>query len=210
MLLALAVECARHDATLGDAERKVAKGQAAAAILIPSDLSDRINRYEPSTIQVVVDPAQPESASIVTGIMKQVASEVTIWGEVQYGIRSFLDRSGVFQGAGPELQRAIQAQSLGTIMTRLGELRRNPAITVVSEDLEGIPVTAQFESYFAYLFPGLTVMFIFFAVGSVAAGLLLEREVGTLRRLIAAPISPSSTPGISMTLRRSSPRRWLV
>ena len=178
--------------TLGQAEQKVAKGQAAAAILIPSDLTDRVNRYEQSTIQVVVDPAQPESASIVTGIMKQVASEVTIWGEVQHGIRSFLDRSGVLNGASAEQQRAIQAQSLGTIMTRLGELRRNPGITVSSENLEGIPVTAMFESYFAYLFPGLTVMFIFFAVGSVAAGLLLEREVGTLRRLVAAPISPSS------------------
>jgi ABC-2 type transport system permease protein len=181
-----------HMATLGQAEQKVAKGQAAAAILIPSDLTDRINGYEPTTVQVVVDPAQPESASIVTGIMKQVASEVTIWGEVQHGIRSFLDRSGVFKGASPDQQRAIQAQSLGTIMTRLGELRRTPAINVMSEDLEGIPVTAQFESYFAYLFPGLTVMFIFFSVGSVAAGLLLEREVGTLRRLVAAPISPTA------------------
>ena len=111
---------------------------------------------------------------------------------MQYGVRRLFERSGILEGATADQQRAIQAQSLGAIMTTLGELRRNPAITVVSEDLEGIPVTAVYESYFAYLFPGLTVMFIFFAVGSVAAGLLVEREVGTLRRLVAAPISPSA------------------
>jgi len=178
--------------TLGEAEQQVARGKSAAAILLPSDLTDRVNNYEPSTIQVTVDPAQPESTSIVTGIMKQVAGEVTLWGEVQYGVRRLFERSGILEGATADQQRAIQAQSLGAIMTTLGELRRNPAITVVSEDLEGIPVTAVYESYFAYLFPGLTVMFIFFAVGSVAAGLLVEREVGTLRRLVAAPISPSA------------------
>lgn len=178
--------------TLGEAEQQVARGKSAAAILLPSDLTDRVNNYEPSTIQVTVDPAQPESTSIVTGIMKQVAGEVTLWGEVQFGVRRLFERSGILEGATADQQRAIQAQSLGAIMTTLGELRRNPAITVVSEDLEGIPVTAVYESYFAYLFPGLTVMFIFFAVGSVAAGLLVEREVGTLRRLVAAPISPSA------------------
>ena len=178
--------------TTAPAEDRVARGNAAAAIVIPRDFSDKINAYTPTSIEVIVDPAQPESTSIVTGIMKEVASEVTVWGEVQYGIRSFFAHSGVLEGASPEEQRAIQAQSVGTIMTRLTELRRNPAITVSSEDLEGIPVSAVFAGYFALLFPGLTVMFIFFAVGSVASGLLLEREVGTLRRLIAAPIAPSA------------------
>jgi ABC-2 type transport system permease protein len=173
------------------AEDRVARGQAAAAIIIPRDLSDKINAYTPTTLEVIVDPAQPESTSIVTGIMNEVVSEITIWGEVQYGIRSVFDESGLLAGASQEEQRAMQAQSLGAIMTRLNELRRTPAISVSSEDLEGIPVSAVFGDYFAYLFPGLTVMFIFFGMSGVGGGLLLEREVGTLRRLIAAPIAPS-------------------
>jgi ABC-2 type transport system permease protein len=178
--------------TVESAEDRVARGTAAAAIIIARDFSDKINAYTPTELEVIVDPAQPESTSIVTGIMKEVASEVTIWGEVQYGIRSVFDESGLLASASPEEQRAMQAQSLGAIMTRLNELRRSPAISVSSEDLQGLPVSAQFASYFALLFPGLTVMFIFFAVSSVAGGLLLEREVGTLRRLIAAPIAPSA------------------
>ncbi len=179
-------------ATATTAEERVAKGQAAAAIVIPPDFSQKIDAYMPTSIEVIVDPAQPESTSIVTGIMNQVVSEVTIWGEVQYGIRNVLSESGVLANASPQQQLAVEAQSLGVIMTRLNELRRSPAIAVQSQDLEGIPVSSQFGAYFAYLFPGLAVMFVFFGVSLVASGVLLERETGTLRRLMAAPLSTSS------------------
>ena len=47
----------------------------------------------------MVDPAQPESASIVTGIINQVVGEVTIWGEVQHGVRSIFEESGLLAQA---------------------------------------------------------------------------------------------------------------
>lgn len=177
--------------TFTEAEQRVAKGGAIAAILIPADFSQKIDAHTPTSIDVVVDPIAPQAASIVTGIMNQVVAEVTIWGEVQYGIRTILDESGLLAGASPEEQRAVQAQSLGVIMTRLNEVRRIPAIAVVSEGLEGSqPQGGQsgVEGFLAYAFPGFSVMFIFFIVPLCASTLLKERESGTLRRLIAAPI----------------------
>ncbi|MEA3398015.1 MAG: ABC transporter permease [Chloroflexota bacterium] len=171
-----------------DAEQQVAKGEATAAIVIPADFTHKIAAYTPTAIDVIVDPAQPESASIVTGIMNQVVTEVTIWGEVQYGIRTLLDESGLLADASAQERRAIEAQSLGAIMTQLNEIRRTPAIVVASEDLEGAKIAGGITIYFALMFPGITVMFVFFIVGMVAASLLTERETGTLRRLLAAPI----------------------
>ncbi len=173
---------------VADAEQRVADGEATAAILIPADFTQKINAYTPTAIDVIVDPAQPESASIVTGIMNQVVAEVTIWGEVQYGIRTILDESGMLADAGAEVRRAVEAQNLGVIMTRLNEMRRNPAIVVTSEDLEGAKIEGGITIFFALMFPGLTVMFVFFTVGMSGASLLNEREAGTLRRLLAAPI----------------------
>ncbi|MBE9472145.1 MAG: ABC transporter permease [Chloroflexi bacterium] len=171
-----------------DAEQRVADGEATAAILIPADFTQKINAYTPTAIKVIVDPAQPESASIVTGIMNQVVAEVTIWGEVQYGIRTILDESGVLADASAEVRHGVEAQNLGVIMTRLNEMRRNPAIVVTSEDLEGAKIEGGITIFFALMFPGLTVMFVFFTVGMSGASLLNEREAGTLRRLLAAPI----------------------
>ncbi len=173
---------------VADAEQRVADGEATAAILIPADFTQKINAHTPTAIEVIVDPAQPESASIVTGIMNQVVAEVTIWGEVQYGIRTILDESGVLADAGAEVRHGVEAQNLGVIMTRLNEMRRNPAIVVTSEDLEGAKIEGGITIFFALMFPGLTVMFVFFTVGMSGASLLNEREAGTLRRLLAAPI----------------------
>lgn len=174
---------------LADAERKVEQGDLAAAIHLPADFSEDINAYQPTSVVVIVDPAQPESASIVAGIMNQVVDEVTIWGEVQYGIQSMFDASGLLEGTSPEERRGLEAMNLGVIMTRLGEMRSSPLITVVSENLEGERAGDWLEAFLAYIFSGYVVMFVFFIVPMAGESILQERESGTLRRLIAAPIA---------------------
>lgn len=174
--------------TASEAEQQVARGEVPAAIIIPENFTQDINTYVPVSIDVIIDPAQPQSTSIITGIMNQVVAEVTIWGEVQYGVRTVLSESGLLDRASPQEQRAVEAQNLGVIMTQINQMRENPTIAVVSEDMGGANVEGGIERFFAYLFPGLTVMFVFFIISMAGAALLSERETGTLRRLLAAPI----------------------
>ncbi|HEX9090547.1 MAG TPA: ABC transporter permease, partial [Anaerolineales bacterium] len=47
------------------AEEPVVKGKASAAIIIPADFSQKIDAYTPTTVEVIVDPAEPEGANIV-------------------------------------------------------------------------------------------------------------------------------------------------
>ncbi|UCD42133.1 MAG: ABC transporter permease [Chloroflexota bacterium] len=178
----------KQSSSVSSAEQRVAEGEVAAAIIIPADFSENIDSYTPTEIEVIIDPAQAETASIVTGIVNQVAGEVVIWGEIQYGIRTIMAESDLLAEASPEELRGVEAQNLGVIMTQLNELRRNPAIAVISENLEGIQVQTGIELFITFLFPAFTVMFIFFIVGAESASLLQEREAGTLRRLLAAPL----------------------
>ncbi len=170
-----------------EADERVADAQGLAAIIIPADFSQKIDTYEPTQVQVIVDPAQEVAAGIVSGIMNQVLSEVQVVGEISYGIRSVFAASGVLDDAPPQMQRAAEAQSLGAIMTQLQAMRLNPAITVRSEDMAGI-TAAEPANAFGYIVPNFTVMFSFFLVGVIAATLLREKEEGSFRRLIAAPI----------------------
>jgi ABC-2 type transport system permease protein len=181
-----------------NAEEQVATGEIAAAIVIPADFSKKINAYTPVEIEVIVDPAQPESISIITGIMNQVVDEVNIWGEVQFGDRSVLDKSGLLEIATPEQRAAIGAQNLGVIMTRLNEMRRSPAIEVISEDLEGEVTEGGIIPYLSYVYSAYIVLFVFFIVGSCAESIQDEREMGTLRRLVAAPIPRGAVIGGKM------------
>ncbi len=172
--------------------QSVAKGDSAAAIIIPQDFSQKINGYIPTSVEVMVDPAEPESANIVAGIVKQVVGEFTLWGEVQHGVRTILDEAGIVRNASAEETRAIEAQNLGVIMTRINELRTNPVIALTIQTPTGGQSSPSIETFFAYLFPGFTVYFIYFIVGMSANALLSEREAGTLRRLLASPITRSA------------------
>jgi ABC-2 type transport system permease protein len=173
---------------VSEAEQQVAKGELNAVIIIPADFSQKMDGYEPTKIQVVIDPAEPEAANIVTGMMKQVAAEFSIWGEVQYGVRTIFEEAGILGIASAEQARAIEAQNLGVVMTRINEMRTNPVIAVTVENQAGEDSAPTMGSFFAYMFPGLTVMFIYFIVSMSSGALLSERETGTLRRLLTATI----------------------
>jgi ABC-2 type transport system permease protein len=170
-----------------EADERIADAQALAAIIIPADFSQRIDDYEQTEIKVIVDPAQVVAAGIVSGIMKQVAGEVQVVGEISYGIRTVFEESGVLKDAPPELAQAAEAQTLGAIMTQVQAMRQNPIITVRNEDLAGVEETEPVNA-FGYVVPNFTVMFSFFLIGVVGATLLREKEEGSFRRLIAAPI----------------------
>ena len=173
-----------------EADERVADAQALAAIIIPADFSQKIAAYEPTQVQIIADPAQAVAADIISGIMNQVLGEVQVVGEISYGIRAVFAESGILEGATPQMQQAAQAQSLGAIMTQMQTMRQNPTISVRSEDMAGM-VASEPVNAFGYIVPNFTVMFSFFLVGVIAATLLREKEEGSFRRLIAAPIPRS-------------------
>jgi len=173
--------------TVEEADRLVADGEGLAAIVIPPGFSQSVDAFERTQVQIIVDPTQQEYGSIVTGILNEALTPVVLQGEIQYGIRTAFDASGVFDAGDAETRRMFEAQTLGVIMTRLQEAFENPLITVKSEDLEGVQ-SEQLESAYSYTTPSYAVMFAFFIVGTIAASLLREKEEGTFRRLLASPI----------------------
>jgi ABC-2 type transport system permease protein len=169
------------------ADQLVGEGKKLAAVIIPANFSERIDAYEQATVRVLVDPTQEEYASIVTGLVNYAVTPATVQGEVQYGIRTLLDEAGVLQGD-PEQYRAAVAQSTGVIMTQLQAMQEQPAISVESEAVTGAgpsPVT----NIFSLVMPGMSVAFAFWVTGIVGSTLHQEKDQGTMRRLLSAPVS---------------------
>lgn len=174
-----------------EANRLVADGKAPAAIVIPFEFSRSIDSGEPTSIRVITDPAQEFLADIVTGIVNQAVAEVAVLGELKLGIRTVLDQSGILKDAGQDLRRATEAQTLGVIWTQVEQMRRNPLITVRSENLAGKQTNGSWN-VFSYYSPSFGVMFAFFLVSFMASSILREREEGLLHRLLASPIPPGA------------------
>ncbi len=177
--------------SLPQADQAVADGKIPAAIVIPADFTQRIDAGEPTTVQVVGDPTQKEAAGIIAGVVNQAVAELGIVAEIRYGIRAVLDQTGALEGAPAEIRQAAEAQTLGVIWTQVQQLRQDPVIAVRSEDLAGVetgPPSGPMDWYIT----GFTVMFAFFLLPVVGETLLRERQDGTFRRLLAAPLRHSS------------------
>lgn len=183
--------------SVDEADEAVAAGDRPVAIVLPADFSQKIQANEPTTVQLIADPTQTHLVNLVTGIVNQAVAEVGILAELQYGIRAVLEQSGILEGADPELQQAAEAQTLGVIWTQVQEMRRNPLITVRTENLAGDESTEAWDP-FAFFVPGSAVMFAFFIMPFIASALLREKEQGSFRRLLASPIRHGSIIGGTM------------
>jgi ABC-2 type transport system permease protein len=181
--------------TVKEADAKVADGEAVAAIVIPADFSQDIDAFnpldDPARVQVIVDPAQQQWGSLVAGGVNELMTWVVLQGEISYGIRTIMNDSGAFDDIDDQTRKALELQSLGAIMTQLQKATTDPLITVKSEDLEGVETQLP-DSMYGYSTTRYTVMFAFFIVSTIAATVLAEKEEGTFRRLLAAPIHRAS------------------
>ena len=170
------------------AEQLVRDSQVMAAILIPAGLTQNVNSYQPSKIVVMIDPTQESYARAITGIINEVVTPVVLVGELSYGIRTLLADYPAYQQADADTQRGFEAQSLAANMAAVQRMQAEPWIKVEAQTSQGEDLIIVPDNIFAMIVPSFVVMFAFFIVGALGADLLKERQEGTLRRLIAAPM----------------------
>jgi len=174
-------------ASAAEADEQVASGEVAAALVIPEDFSARIDAGEQAQVTLIKDPTKQDEAAIVAGIANQAMTEIGLVGELRYGIHAVLSENPEWKAAGPEMQQAVEAQTLGVMWTQVQAMRQNPVIAVRDEAVAGAEEMQPWDPI-TYYVPSFTVAFAFFLVGQMANTLLLEKEEGTFRRLMAAPM----------------------
>ncbi|MFN2189209.1 MAG: ABC transporter permease [Candidatus Promineifilaceae bacterium] len=184
-------------ASKAQADELVGEGERLAAIIIPADFSENIDAYERTAVDVIVDPIQGEWGSQVTGLTNLAAAPPTVYGEVQYAIRTLVDESGLLEDVDPAVRQGFEAQTVGAIMTQLQEMENDPLISIETSE-EIVEEEEQPFNVFAYVVPSFTVMFAFFLMGTVAQKLHVEKDHGTFRRLLAAPLDRGSIVGGTM------------
>jgi len=176
------------------ANQAVTSGNSLAAVVVPLDFSQRIDAYQPGQVTVILDPAQAQYGRIISSIVDEVAGGLAIQGEIRYGISQVLASTGLDETADPALRQAAQAQTEGVIFTQISRMGVDDPIQVNQDVIKGRQVFT-WDSLFDLMLPALTVMFAFFITAAVSTDLLKEREAGSLRRLVAAPLPRSALIG---------------
>ncbi len=166
-----------------EGETRINNGEASGFLTIPEGFQDAFLNETPVTLTLKTNPAQ----TILPGIIENVTEvllDAGFYGQRLLGpeIRAIMDAdtntvpSDVFvSGISVDIQQKIDA-----IMPRLSPM----AIELVVVE----PPPAEPKPDIALLFlPGVILMAVLFAANSLAADYWIERDKGTLRRLVSAP-----------------------
>lgn len=158
-------------ASEADARAQVGAGDADAAIVIPAGFSDAIQAGEAGELAIIGGPGTL-AVEIARSVLAGYGSEVT---SVQVGVRAALAATG--DAPEPSLLQRLAQDAMAI-----------PAPIVVAAD-----TTAERQaSSTTYYGASMAVLFVFFAAQFGVVGLLAERRTGTLARMLASPIGPSS------------------
>ncbi len=158
-------------ATEAEARTAVDAGDVAAAIVIPAGFSDAVQAGRPAELRVVGGPSTLP-AEIARSVLVGFGSRVTA---VQVAVGTVL--AGVSASPDP----AFVAELAGLAMAA-------PAPIEITAG-ETVDRVASSKTYYG---ASMAVMFVFFAAQFGVLGLLAERRNGTLARMLAAPIAPTT------------------
>jgi ABC-2 type transport system permease protein len=176
--------------TAEQADQKVAGGTEPAAIVIPPDFSQNIDALEPTQVHVIVDPTQQIAGNLVSAIMDQAVTEMSLMGEIWYGVRAVMAGSE-FDDA--QTRQLAETQTMDGIWGLVMDIRQRPLLAVKSENPAGEELAGPEDDGFGFYFmPSFATMFAFFLMGFMAKALLTEKEQGSFRRLLAAPVHRGS------------------
>jgi len=159
------------------ARKLVADGQASVAVIVPAGFGKRIEDDEVARVYVVRDPGSA-SAQAVVQVVEGAATRIAANAEASRVAMSALSGTARFADLfeyadgfwAPDPPVGVQARVVLATQARANELRSPP--------------NTQYSL-------GFTVFFVMMVALGSAGGILEEREIGTLRRLLAAPVGRS-------------------
>ena len=162
-------EISVRERTLEDADSALERSAILTAVVIPAGFSDALAAGEPTRILFRQRGYGGQAGQIVAAIASSAALEMG--GEIQSRriVHEFLSGQSVSEA---EINAEFDKQ--------MTESRRNPAVGVESRGLS----EEEDVNFLNRLLPGVTVMFLMFAVTMGANTLVDERRIGALERLM--------------------------
>lgn len=179
--------------TREEGEARIAKGDGSALLILPEGFGNAVLNEEPSTLQLVTNPAQ----QILPGIIEEILSVLT--DGVFYLHRVFGDELKTISTQVNNAPDGTSEIFSDTLVSKLS-VSINDAAESLVEYLDPVALDLaeasdedeESDLSFALLFfPGTIFMGLLFATQGLSDSYWKEREAGTLRRTLVSPLSLS-------------------
>lgn len=166
-----------------EAKRELQNGRSNVAVIIGPQFSDRVENLSLTDVFNTDDGKLKHGMSTLDVRIESSVEFVNVSELVEYVVLSSILRVVV-----PEVARRSPV-----IRRMMDRAKQNAdfetALTAATNSAE--PIKAGSSIVYQTLVPAFMVMFAFFLINIMADSFILERKLGTLRRLQASPISPA-------------------
>lgn len=152
-------------------------------VTIPAAFSTAIQNGQPTTIDILYDPAATISPLLVRGVLEQITGQMVGRSDAVSVIINQLVRTGRVTGA-------EEGSTIGTEIAENDQLNSPVTLTLLTPEGE-----QQTFDPLAYLAPGIAILFLSFSAAEGTRSILRERNTGTLARLNSTPTSPLEIVG---------------
>jgi len=178
----------------GEARARVARGEAAAAVIIPPGFSDSLTPDPASgamppavAVEVTGDPGAPIGASVVGSIVEAFAAQA---GNSVAAVRIALTQLAASGAVAPADLPALGA-AMGENLFAGGAAAASP----IAIERQSVAAGGDDFNALAYFAPAMALLFLMYAVTLGARTLLAERREGTLARMLVAPATSGQVLG---------------
>lgn len=168
-------------ATEYEARELIRTGKRPAALIIRSGFADSLDQTLSLPIVILLDEARQAENSIVVSVCLQILKDMA--AQAQGGERFAAELEAVLPDLPAGNVAAIQAA-----FEKVYADSRSTKVEVMQSRVTAAPRGS--NAGLVQAIAGTTILMLLFSVASLGAGLLEEKEAGTLRRLLTTPIRP--------------------
>lgn len=162
-------------------------GEATALIVIPAGFGQSVLESRPVTLPVITNPAQRILPGMVTSML-EVLADAGFYVQRLFGDELRIMAAGPPGGADAFEDAAIADLST-SINRRVARVRGAlfPPLIAIETRVDTTRSAAQEGGFGALFFPGILFMALLFMASGFAADVWVEKERGTLRRMVSTP-----------------------
>ena len=176
-----------------EGKKLISKGKASALLIIPGNFSDNILKTKKSEFQLIKNPSERFLPVIVEEFMNTfgviVSGFVQVFAEELTGIRLLIDmplKDFPIAEMTPFLEKS--KQKIVALQDYL-----DPLLIKLKKEIKEKGKKQQQEpgfNIFGFVLPAISVMFLLFIIEIFLRDILIEREKGTLQRIMFSAIRP--------------------
>ncbi len=159
-------------------------------LVIPQNFSADLEQGKPVNVVLITHPDSNLTGNrTALQVLDGAARDISLELQLLDGIRQM----GEMQSGDPQAGQAFNAErTLAQAKSQFERSRTQPLVAIVEElpQAEDAEEEAGFD-FAASIVPGMVVLFVFLAASTVARAIYEERKAGSLRRLLAAPMTRS-------------------